>query len=134
MSSPQRYARKVAWVSGGASGLGEACCIRLASEGAHVVVADIDHQAAETTANALRDAGFEATAMRCDVADPTSVERVITATFDQFGQLDLAVNNAGIAGVLTDIVQYPIEIWNKVIAINLNGVFHGIRVQIPLMA
>jgi NAD(P)-dependent dehydrogenase (short-subunit alcohol dehydrogenase family) len=133
MSSPLRYADKVAWVSGGASGLGEACCIRLASEGAHVVVADIDEQAAQTTANALRGAGFEAIAMRCDVADPGFVAHVITETCDKFGRLDLAVNNAGIAGVLMDIVQYPIETWNKVIAINLNGVFHGMRVQIPAM-
>src|SRR5271163_836663 len=120
MSNGLRYADRVAWVSGGASGLGEACCIRLASEGAHVVVADIDERAAQSTASALRGAGFEAISMRCDVADPGSVEHVIKATCDKFGRLDLAVNNAGIAGALTDIVQYPIEMWNKVIAVNLN--------------
>jgi len=128
-----RYAERVAWVSGGAAGIGEACCIRLAREGALVVVADIDEGAAQATANSLCAAGFKAVAMRCDVADPQSVEHAIKETCNKFGRLDLAVNNAGIAGVLTDIVQYPIETWNKVIAINLNGVFHGLRAQIPIM-
>jgi len=123
----------VAWVSGGASGLGEACCLRLAGEGAQVVVADIDEAAAQATANALCADGHKAIAMHCDVTDFESVEKAIQATSGKFGRLDLAVNNAGIAGVLTDIVQYPIETWNKVIAINLNGVFHGLRAQIPVM-
>jgi NAD(P)-dependent dehydrogenase (short-subunit alcohol dehydrogenase family) len=132
-SAARRYTDKVAWVSGGASGIGEACCIRLASEGAQVVVADVDEPAAQATANALRAGGFKAIAMRCDVADLKSVEHAIKATCEEFGRLDLAVNNAGIAGVFADIVQYPIETWNNVIAINLNGVFHGLRAQIPVM-
>jgi NAD(P)-dependent dehydrogenase (short-subunit alcohol dehydrogenase family) len=131
---PQRYAQKVAWVSGGASGLGEACCRRLAGEGARIVIADIDEDAALALAKTLRAAGAEAIAQRCDVADPRSVECAIQSTLSDFGRLDLAVNNAGIAGVLTNIAQYPMQTWNKVIEINLNGVFHGLRVQIPAMA
>jgi NAD(P)-dependent dehydrogenase (short-subunit alcohol dehydrogenase family) len=77
MSSQLRYANKVAWVSGGASGLGKACCDRLASEGARVAIADIDERAAQTTANALQRAGYETIAIHCDVADPRSVERAI---------------------------------------------------------
>ena len=128
-----RYAKKVAWVSGGASGLGEACCRRLASEGACIAIADIDADATIALANSLRAAGSDAIAIPCDVAEPRSVELAIQRTLAEFGRLDLAVNNAGISGVLTDIAHYPLETWNRVIAINLNGVFHGLRVQIPAM-
>ena len=133
MDSINRYVGKVAWVSGGAAGIGEACCARLAREGARVVIADVDLASASAAVGRLTAAGAEAIALRCDVADPQAVEASIAATVATFGRLDLAVNNAGIAGALTDIVHYPLETWNRVIAINLNGVYHGLRVQIPAM-
>ena len=133
MDSINRYVGKVAWVSGGAAGIGEACCARLAREGARVVIADVDLASASAAVDRLTAAGAEAIALRCDVADPQAVEASIAATVATFGRLDLAVNNAGIAGALTDIVHYPLETWNRVIAINLNGVYHGLRVQIPAM-
>ena len=133
MDSINRYVGKVAWVSGGAAGIGEACCARLAREGARVVIADVDLASASAAGGRLTAAGAEAIALRCDVADPQAVEASIAATVATFGRLDLAVNNAGIAGALTDIVHYPLETWNRVIAINLNGVYHGLRVQIPAM-
>jgi NAD(P)-dependent dehydrogenase (short-subunit alcohol dehydrogenase family) len=129
----QRYAGKVCWVSGGASGLGRASCSRLAGEGARVAIADIDYDAAQLFASELVDVGAEAIAITCDVSDAGSVERAVATTVKTFGRLDVAVNNAGISGALVDIVQYPLDMWNKVIAINLNGVFHGLRVQIPVM-
>jgi NAD(P)-dependent dehydrogenase (short-subunit alcohol dehydrogenase family) len=132
-SRPLRYAGKVAWVSGGASGLGEACCQRLAAEGARIAIADINGDAAAALAKALGAAGSEAIAVHCDVTDPRSVGSAVRETLAAFGRLDLAVNNAGIAGALTDITSYPLETWNRVISINLNGVFHGLRVQIPAM-
>jgi NAD(P)-dependent dehydrogenase (short-subunit alcohol dehydrogenase family) len=130
----RRYAGKAAWVSGGASGLGYACCTRLAHEGARVAIADIDLKAATAAADALSAAGTPAIAIQCDVADPLAVEQAIEVTLAAFGRLDIAVNNAGISGALTDIVQYPLDIWNRVMAINLNGVYHGLRAQIPVMA
>ena len=130
----QRYTGKVAWGSGGASGLGYASCVRLAREGARIAVADIDLAAARAAADALSAAGTEAMAVHCDVADPHAVEQAIEATVAAFGRLDLALNNAGISGALTDIAHYPVDVWNRVIAINLNGVFHGLRAQIPVMA
>jgi NAD(P)-dependent dehydrogenase (short-subunit alcohol dehydrogenase family) len=130
---PLRYSQKVAWISGGASGLGAACCRRLAGEGARVAIADINEDAARSLAASLRANGTEALALHCDVADHRSVEWAIGKTIATFGRLDLAVNNAGISGVLTDIAHYPLQTWNEVIAINLNGVFHGLKVQLPAM-
>ena len=134
VSKSVRYEKKVVWGSGGASGLGEACCRRLAEEGARLAIADIDRDAALRVVESLRRTGSEAIALYCDVADPRSVAAATDQTLEKFGRLDVAVNNAGIAGPLTALTEVPLEIWNRVLAINLSGVFHGLRVQIPAMA
>jgi NAD(P)-dependent dehydrogenase (short-subunit alcohol dehydrogenase family) len=131
---PQRYAGKSVLVTGGASGIGAACVRRLAAEGARVAILDLDAVAAERLADALRATGTEVLVFGCDVTDAMAVERAVAATTQQFGRLDLAVNNAGIAGVLTPMTDYPLETWNRVLAINLSGVFHCMRVEIAIMA
>lgn len=133
MTHGDRYAGKVALVTGGASGLGEACCRRLAAEGARVAVLDIDVAAAERLVRTLRDEGADAIAFRCDVTDAAATEGAVNETARHFGRLDLAVNNAGIAGTLAPVIDYPIPTWDRVLAVNLSGVFHGMRAQIPLM-
>lgn len=133
MTRSKRYAGKVALVTGGASGLGEACCRRLAKEGAKLAVLDIDLGKAERLVDAIRAGGAEAIALRCDVSDASAVEEAVHATTRQYDRLDLAVNNAGIAGTLVPLTEYPLDLWNRVLAINLSGVFHGLRAQIPIM-
>lgn len=124
---------KVALVTGGGSGIGEACVHAFARGGGKVVVADINLDAAEKVAAAVRDAGGQAAAVKVDVADPTSVEAMVAFTKETFGGLNIAVNNAGIGGESNPTGQASIEGWNKVIAINLSSVFYCMRYEIPAM-
>ena len=129
----QDFAGKVAVVTGGASGIGEAVARALAARGGHVVVADIDEADSERVTTSIGDAGGSAKAIRTDVTDAASVEAMVQFAVDTYGGLDVAVNNAGIGGPLGPTGEYPIDGWQKVIEINLNGVFYGMRYQIPAM-
>ncbi len=124
-----RFQDKVAIVTGGASGFGLACCQRLASEGAKVAVVDLNAEGAEQVASDLDGAK----AYTCDVSDAEAVASSMQAIHADFGAINLAINNAGIAGDLVGIHEYPVEVFNRVIAINLASVFYCMRSQIPLM-
>jgi len=124
---------KVALVTGGGSGIGEACVRLFAKGGAKVVVADINLEGAERVAAAVREAGGQAAAVRVDVADPASVEDMVGFAKETYGGLHIAVNNAGIGGENNPTGQHSIEGWQKVIAVNLSSVFYGMRYQIPAM-
>ena len=128
-----RFSGKVAFVTGAASGIGRACAQRLAAEGAAVVVADIDASGAEKSAAELRDAAADARAVSVDVADPASVEAAIEFTRTAFGGLDFAVNNAGVGAEPEPVGRLSIEGWQRVIGVNLSGVFYCMRFEIPLM-
>lgn len=128
-----RFSGKVAFVTGAASGIGRACAQRLAAEGAAVVVADIDASGAEKWAAELRDADAVARAVSVDVADPASVEAAIEFTRMEFGGLDFAVNNAGVGAEPEPVGRLSIEGWQRVIGVNLSGVFYCMRFEIPLM-
>ena len=133
MSAQLRYAGKVVLVTGGASGLGAACCDRLAGEGGRLAILDLDPVAAERVAAPLRARGSEVLVLGCDVTDASAVEKALNGMAAHYGRIDVAVNNAGIAGVLTPVHEYPLDTWNRVLAVNLTGVFHCVRVQIPIM-
>jgi NAD(P)-dependent dehydrogenase (short-subunit alcohol dehydrogenase family) len=124
---------KVAMVTGAGSGIGEAIARRMAQEGATVVVADINEKAASKVASGIEKDGGTAVAFQQDVGDPKSVEKSVAFALDKFGQLDVAVNNAGITGDLAPTADYSLEGWDKVIAVNLSGVFYGMKYQIPAM-
>src|SRR5574339_239202 len=129
----QDFAGKVAIVTGAGSGIGEAVAREIAARGGSVVVADINQAAAEDVANALSAEKGEAKAIRTDVADASAVEAMVQFAVESFGGLDVAVNNAGIGGPQAPTGEYPLDGWRKVIDINLNGVFYGMRYQIPAM-
>ena len=129
----QDFAGKVAVVTGGASGIGEAVALAIAARGGQVVVADINQDAAEQVVTAISNAGGSAQAITGDVADPAAMEAMVQFAVDTFGGLDVAVNNAGIGGPLSPTGEYPVDGWQRVIDINLNGVFYGMRYQIPAM-
>jgi NAD(P)-dependent dehydrogenase (short-subunit alcohol dehydrogenase family) len=129
----QDFDGKVAVVTGGASGIGEAVARAIAARGGQVVVADIDEGDSERVTTAIGDAGGSAKAIRTDVTDAASVEAMVQFAVDTYGGLDVAVNNAGIGGPLGPTGEYPIDGWRRVIEINLNGVFYGMRYQIPAM-
>jgi NAD(P)-dependent dehydrogenase (short-subunit alcohol dehydrogenase family) len=127
------FSGKVALVTGGASGIGRAVCGRLADGGATLMVADYDEPGAQRAAEELAAGGARAEAVAVDVTDPASVEAAVAATVRAFGGLRLAVNNAGIRGESAPIGEQDIEVWNRVIATNLSGVFHSLRYELPAM-
>jgi NAD(P)-dependent dehydrogenase (short-subunit alcohol dehydrogenase family) len=121
---------KVAIVTGGASGIGEATSVMLAERGAKVVVADLNEEATNALVERIGD---NAMAFALDVSDPAAVEKMVAATMKEFGALHVAVNNAGIAGAEATTGEYGIDDWHKVISINLNSVFYCMRYEIPAM-
>ena len=127
------FAKKVALVTGAGSGIGEACAKTLAARGAQVVVADIDPKRAERVVNEIKAAGGAAAAIAADVADPASVEALVQFVTRTYGGLDVAVNNAGIGGELNPAGSYSVDGWDRVIKVNLNGVFYCMRSEIPAM-
>ena len=121
---------KVALVTGGGSGLGEACVHALAARGATVVVADISKDAAERVAGAV---GNGAAAVTADVSDEADVRSMVERIVGDHGRLDVAVNNAGIGGDQLPTGEYPVESWRKVLSVNLDGVFYCMRHELPAM-
>ena len=122
---------KVAVVTGAANGIGRAASILFARHGARVVAADIDETGGTDTVDAVRREGGEALFVPTDVSDPGDVERMVDAAVDTFGRLDLAHNNAGIAGAGLPIPDYPIDAWQQGIGVMLTGVFLGMKYEIP---
>lgn len=124
---------KVALVTGGGSGLGEAIGKALARRGAKVVLSDIRIDGAERVAQEIAQHGGTATAIEQDTARPEDAERVVKHAVDTYGALHYAVNNAGIGGKQAPAGETDLAEWDRVIAINLNGVLYGMRYQIPAM-
>ena len=124
---------KVAIVTGGGSGLGEAIGKRLATAGASVVLSDIKLEAAQGVASEITEGGGKAAAFEQDTARPEDSEKVVEFAIKTYGALHYAVNNAGIGGAQAPAGETDLEDWNRVIDINLNGVLYGMRYQIPAM-
>lgn len=124
---------KVALVTGGGSGIGKAIALLYAAAGAKVVVADIDEKGGQETLDAIKAAGGTAIFLKADTAIPAAHQQLVEQTVRQFGGLHIAVNNAGIAGPLHTVSDYPLEGWDQVIAVNLSGIFYGLHYQIPAM-
>jgi NAD(P)-dependent dehydrogenase (short-subunit alcohol dehydrogenase family) len=124
---------KVALVTGAGSGIGRAIALLYAREGAKIVVSDIDENGGQESVAEIKANGGEAIFILADTSKPEDHQRLVDETVNHFGALHVAVNNAGIGGPLSTTGEYPIEGWNKVIAINLSGVFYGLRYQIPAM-
>jgi NAD(P)-dependent dehydrogenase (short-subunit alcohol dehydrogenase family) len=124
---------KVALVTGAGSGIGEAVALVLAREGSKVVLTDVDMAGCERVAGAVKATGAEAITVRNDVSMASECEAAVSAALKAFGRLDIAVNNAGIGGPAALTGDYPLDGWHQVVNVNLNGVFYGMRYQIPAM-
>ena len=128
-----QFTGKVALVTGGGSGIGEAVSKELAAKGASVVVTDINLEAAQRVVQEIVDGGGTASAVRQDTAKKEDAEVVVRHAVDTYGALHLAVNNAGIGGKQAPAGETDLDEWDKVIGINLSGVLYGMRYQIPQM-
>lgn len=124
---------KIAIVTGAGSGIGKAIALLYAREGAQVVVSDIAEKTAAETADEIKKGGGVAISVKADTGNPDACKNLVDQAVRQLGGLHIAVNNAGIAGPIKPIGEYPIEGWEKVISVNLSGVFYGMRYQIPAM-
>lgn len=122
---------KVALVTGGGSGIGKATVLKFVSHGANVAILDMDLTAgAQLTEDIKRDGG-NAIFIYCDVSSEESVKEAIFKVTDFYGRLDYAYNNAGIGGEFAKVENYPTDDWDRVMAINLKGVFLCMKYEIP---
>ena len=125
---------KVAFVTGGAVGIGGAVCERLAQDGMTVIVADIDVEKASTTAERIRGAGGQAVAQQLDVGSPESIARAFEQVSREYGRCDVLVNSAGIAKVFP-FLEFPLDDWLATMNVNLTGLMlcsqHAARLMVP---
>ncbi len=125
------FNNKAALVTGAGSGIGRATALAFARAGASVAVADWDEAGASETVRLIDAIGGKAIGVKVDVSIPAQVEAMVDQALKAFGRLDAACNNAGIGGPLAFTADYPIDEWDKVIAINLRGVFLCMRAELP---
>lgn len=124
---------KVALITGASSGIGRAIALMMARERAKVVLSDIHHEAGEAVAALARARGGDAIFLAADVSLPQDCQTLVTRTMTHYGRLDIACNNAGIAGPQAPTADYPLQDWAQVIGTNLSGVFYGMKYQIGAM-
>jgi NAD(P)-dependent dehydrogenase (short-subunit alcohol dehydrogenase family) len=127
------FAGKVAFVTGAANGIGRAAALAFAREGAGVVVADVSEQGNQETASMVEEAGGRALAVRCDVSRAEDVKAALDKAVEAFGRLDCAFNNAGVEQPITATADLTEEEWDRIVGINLRGVFLCMKHEIPLM-
>jgi NAD(P)-dependent dehydrogenase (short-subunit alcohol dehydrogenase family) len=127
-----RLRGKVAIVTGGALGIGRACALKFAEEGASVVVTDLDAKEGQVVVDEIRRASGEATFVKQDVADEAGWVRVMSAALEGYRKLDILVNNAGVA-LAKDVEHTTLEEWRRLMSINLDGVFLGTKHAIMAM-
>ena len=122
---------KVAFITGGGSGIGRAAGVRFAAEGARVALADVQVDEGESAREEIERAGGEALFTACDVSDADAVEAAIEATVERFGRLDIVFANAGVNGVWTPLEDLRPEEWDQTLAINLRGTYLTLHFAIP---
>ncbi|MEP7198548.1 MAG: SDR family NAD(P)-dependent oxidoreductase [Chloroflexota bacterium] len=128
-----RFTNKVAIVTGAGRGMGRAIALKLASEGAAVVVNDVSRAGADKVAAEIVTAGGRALAFVADVSNEAQVNAMVAATVEQFGTVDMLVNNAGILGNTSPIEKIAGDEWDRLMAINVKGAFNCTKAVLPIM-
>src|SRR5215208_1605715 len=126
------YTGKVAFVTGAAGGIGRAAALAFAREGASVVVSDVSEQNVRDTAHMIEELGEGALAVACDVTRSEDVMTALDETIETFGRLDVAFNNAGVENEVKPMADVTEEEWDRIVAINLRGVFLCMKYEVPL--
>jgi NAD(P)-dependent dehydrogenase (short-subunit alcohol dehydrogenase family) len=127
------FAGKVAFVTGGGTGIGRATALAFAREGASVVVAGNNAEHNEETVRLVEEAGGQALAVTCDVSSSDDVKAAVEQTVDRFGRLDFAFNNAGVEQPVKPLQEITDDEFDRLIAVNLRGVFLCMKHELPLM-
>lgn len=127
------FAAKVAFVTGAANGIGRAAALAFARGGSSVVVADVSEPGNQETARLIEEAGGRALAVRCDVSRAEDVKAALDRTVETFGRLDVAFNNAGVEQPIAPAADLTAEKWDRIIGIDLRGVFLCMKHEILLM-
>lgn len=127
----KRFQDKVVVITGAAGGIGRAAARQFASEGARVVLVDISAGGLEESRSAVEEAGGQALAVEADVTQNADVRRYVAAALDRFRGIDVFFNNAGILGAVSRLVDYPEEIFDRVMAVNVKSVWLGLKVVGP---
>jgi NAD(P)-dependent dehydrogenase (short-subunit alcohol dehydrogenase family) len=133
MSDNQRFAGKVAFITGAASGIGRATAIAFAAEGARVAILDRTEDALSETADAVRKVGAETLVIACDVSQPDQVETAVDRVVEVFGQLDIAFNNAGVENKPAPVHEIELAEWDRILDINLRGTFVCMKHELAQM-
>ncbi len=128
-----KYTGKVAFVTGAANGIGRATALAFAREGANVVVADVSEQGNQETAHMIEELGKRAIAIKCNVTQAEDVKAALSKTIETFGRLDFAFNNAGVEQKNTATAKIEESEWDRIVNINLRGVFLCMKYEIPLL-
>ncbi|MCW5875332.1 MAG: SDR family oxidoreductase [Anaerolineales bacterium] len=129
----QLFQDKVALVTGGSTGIGRATALSFAAKGARVTVADLNSEEARKTVAHIEEGGGAAIFVETDVSDPAQAQAMVAETLKAFGRLDYACNNAGIEGVSAPAADMAEADWQRVIGVNLSGVFYSMKYEIPAM-
>lgn len=127
------FQEKVALITGAGSGIGRATALAFAGEGAAVVVSDVNETGGQETVGLIEQAGGDAIFIGADVAQPDEVAALVAETVRRFARLDIAVNNAGIGGAWARTADYPLDDWDRVLAVNLSGVFYCMQQELRQM-
>ncbi len=122
---------RVAFITGGSSGIGEGTARRFAQEGAAVAIADVQAEQGERVQRDIEAEGGKALYVECDVSSPEAVQRAIDTTVERFGKLDIVFANAGINGVWTPVEELQPEEWDRTIDINLKGTYLTVHFAVP---
>lgn len=127
------FSEKTAIVTGGGGGIGRAACLALAKAGANVVVVDLAEELGRETVEHIKAIGSESKYICADVAKSQDVQNYVQKTLTAFGRIDIFFNNAGWEGVVKPIVEYPEDMFDRVLAINVRGIFLGLKYVLPAM-
>ena len=130
---PARFENMSALVTGGASGIGRATALAFAAEGARVVVADVNDAAGGETVRMIEAQGGQTAFLHADMRDAASVEAMVRSAAARWGRLDCAFNNAGVAGPLLPLADYPEDAYDAILDTNMRGVFLCLKYELPIM-